>query len=340
MKNRDSFFDVVKGVAILLVILGHSIQFGNGETFYTNCLFYNNIQYKVIYSFHMPLFMLISGYFFYFSNNKYDIVHLIGNKIRTILIPIFSFSLLYFLLTKFSLSDGIMLSIRRYVWTLLSIKIYWFLWAVLSISILLKLVLLLKNRSLIVCSCFALFFVFPLFVDDKIGLYLFFYIYPYFLLGYLANRYSAYAIMQKNKFLFFGGALFCYAVLMMFYTESSFIYTSKISLFQNGSFSMSQLAIDLYRWVVGLFGCIAILSMISILIQYMGVLVNALSKIGVFSLGIYGFQMIVFRVHSLHFIDIITGGGILFLITLLLSFTSTWVVSKTKVLNILFLGGR
>lgn len=118
MKNRDSYFDVVKGVAILLVIIGHSIQYGNGEAFFTNNLFYNNILYKVIYSFHMPLFMLISGYFFYFSNNKYNTIHLIGNKVRTILIPIISFSFLYFLLTKFSLSDGIMLSIRRFVWTL------------------------------------------------------------------------------------------------------------------------------------------------------------------------------------------------------------------------------
>lgn len=309
MKNRDSYFDVVKGVAILLVIIGHSIQCGNGEAFFTNNLFYNNILYKVIYSFHMPLFMLISGYFFYFSNNKYNTIHLIGNKVRTILIPIISFSFLYFLLTKFSLSDGIMLSIRRFVWTLFSIKIYWFLWAVLSISILLKLVLLLKNEYLIVCACLALFFVLPLIVDDNIGLYLFFYIYPYFLLGFLANKFGAYAYMQKKKYLIFGISLCCYLVLMMFYVEDSFIYTSKLSLFQNGSLSFSQFVIDLYRWGVGLFGCIAVLSLIYILIRHMGIFVNMLSKMGVLSLGIYGFQMIIFRFHFIHFIDIITGGG-------------------------------
>lgn len=181
---------------------------------------------------------------------------------------------------------------------------------------------------------------FPLIVDDNIGLYLFFYIYPYFLLGYLVNKYSAYAKMQKNKFLIFGISLCCYVVFMLFYTESSFIYTSKLCLFQNGSLDIMQFIIDLYRWGVALFECIAVLSLVSILIGYMGYLVNALSKIGVFSLGIYGFQMIIFCFHSIHLINIITGGCILFLIVLLLSFTLTWSVSQTKVLNKLFLGGR
>jgi len=339
MGKRDPYFDVVKGVAIVLVVIGHAIQYGNGQTYMANNVFYENVAYKVIYSFHMPLFMLISGYFFFFSNNKYGIIHLIGNKVRTILIPIVSFSLFYFFATKFSLSDGIMLSIRRFIWTLFSIKIYWFLWAVLSISILFKLVLLLKNRYLIVFVCLALFFVFPLFVDDNIGLYLCFYIYPYFLLGYLANKYKLYNLLRKKEYLIFLVSLCCYLVLIMFFNENSYIYTSRLSLFQNGSFSLTQLSIDIYRWGIGIIGCVMVLSLISILIRHMGVLVNAFSRIGVFSLGIYGFQMIIFRFHSIHFIDII-GGGILFLLVLFLSITSTWAVSKINVLNRLFLGGR
>lgn len=47
-ENRDVTFDVLKGIAIFLVIVGHC-EFGPFRAF--------------IYSFHMPLFFFISGYF-------------------------------------------------------------------------------------------------------------------------------------------------------------------------------------------------------------------------------------------------------------------------------------
>ena len=309
LRKRDSYFDVVKGITILLVVVGHTIQYGNGVSFFQENEFYHNSAFKVIYSFHMPLFMLVSGYFFYFSNKKYRVNELIKSKLQTILIPIVSFSFLYFLLTKFNITDSILLSFRRFAWTLLSVKIYWFLWALLSISIVLKLILSLKNRYLIVGVCLILFAALPLLIDDNFGLYLFFFIYPYFLLGYLANKFNAYAYLKNNRYAVFLVSICCYLVLMLFYTESSFIYTTKLSLFQNGSFSFSQLVIDLYRWGVGFVGCVAILSLISILMQYSVFLVDILSRVGVFSLGIYCFQIILFRIYSLHFMDSLMGGG-------------------------------
>jgi len=52
---RDPGLDVLKAIATLLVIAGHVIQF-------TNMDFDKSILFKMIYSFHMPLFMCISGY--------------------------------------------------------------------------------------------------------------------------------------------------------------------------------------------------------------------------------------------------------------------------------------
>jgi fucose 4-O-acetylase-like acetyltransferase len=52
--NRDDLLDITKGIGIMLVILGHIIQ-GN----YIN--FDQNIFFRIIYSFHMPLFFFISG---------------------------------------------------------------------------------------------------------------------------------------------------------------------------------------------------------------------------------------------------------------------------------------
>ena len=53
-KNRDLFLDIAKGLAIILVVVGHVVQgsFPN---------FDDLLWFKVIYSFHMPLFVFLSG---------------------------------------------------------------------------------------------------------------------------------------------------------------------------------------------------------------------------------------------------------------------------------------
>ena len=53
-KYRDAFLDIAKGLAIILVVIGHVIQ-GSSEKF--DELFW----FRVIYSFHMPLFVFLSG---------------------------------------------------------------------------------------------------------------------------------------------------------------------------------------------------------------------------------------------------------------------------------------
>ena len=56
MKKRDSYFDNVKIVLIFLVVLGHYC-----ESYRSSWLMLG--IYDFIYSFHMPLFIFISGYF-------------------------------------------------------------------------------------------------------------------------------------------------------------------------------------------------------------------------------------------------------------------------------------
>ncbi|TCJ01163.1 acyltransferase family protein [Cytobacillus praedii] len=57
MKQRDFYFDNAKFILIFFVVFGHFLRsyIGESETIYT--------IYKVIYTFHMPAFILVSGYF-------------------------------------------------------------------------------------------------------------------------------------------------------------------------------------------------------------------------------------------------------------------------------------
>lgn len=59
-EQRNLLVDCIKGGAIILVVLGHCIQF-MGPSSYN---FFDNFRFKSIYSFHMPLFMAVSGYLF------------------------------------------------------------------------------------------------------------------------------------------------------------------------------------------------------------------------------------------------------------------------------------
>lgn len=62
---RNTYIDKIRGFAIILVVLGHAIQH-TYENFDSNYLF------TFIYSFHMPLFMFISGYVTYKENREPD----------------------------------------------------------------------------------------------------------------------------------------------------------------------------------------------------------------------------------------------------------------------------
>ena len=56
MTKRDASIDLLKALAVSLVIVGHVIQY-----FVPN--YDNSTLFRLIYSFHMPLFMVLSGYF-------------------------------------------------------------------------------------------------------------------------------------------------------------------------------------------------------------------------------------------------------------------------------------
>ena len=61
MKQRDTICDIIKGFAMILVVLGHTMTgctTGSKESF----------LYNLIWSIQMPLFILISGYLTKYGN--------------------------------------------------------------------------------------------------------------------------------------------------------------------------------------------------------------------------------------------------------------------------------
>ena len=77
MSSRKSFIDVAKGIGIILVVLGHLDADGQ-------------ISRSLIYSFHMPLFFMLSGVF---SNTKTDFVEYLKKNFLALYLPYFIFVL-------------------------------------------------------------------------------------------------------------------------------------------------------------------------------------------------------------------------------------------------------
>jgi len=87
MTKRIGSFDAVKALAMYLVIWGHCIQhLGPLDRF-------DDITYVFIYSFHMPLFMFVAGYFST-SSLKMEFLPLLIKKLKEIIIPCLSWGLI------------------------------------------------------------------------------------------------------------------------------------------------------------------------------------------------------------------------------------------------------
>lgn len=87
--QRELKYDIAKGIAIILVIVGHG-----------HCI--SHLTLSFIYSFHMPLFFIIAGYFYHERGIKDSV----RKDFRRLMIPYFVFAALAAM--KFSMSKGIL----------------------------------------------------------------------------------------------------------------------------------------------------------------------------------------------------------------------------------------
>lgn len=140
-KERLHYIDQLKGIAIFLVVIGHIIQMNSKD-------FENNVLFSIIYSFHMPLFMFISGYVA-FKSTKANIFQsyfkFLVKRVRTLLIPFLSWQLL---VNPFFFRDN---TISNPIFKFLNLVTHlsaglWFLWFLFLLTLLYSLFLFISNK--------------------------------------------------------------------------------------------------------------------------------------------------------------------------------------------------
>lgn len=114
--RRMVFVDNLRGVLILLVVMGHSIQYMCDD-------YESNLLFRAIYSFHMPLFMMVSGFVSY--RKTYDKTWLF-RRAKQLLVPFIVGTFLMAVTQK----DG-----SFFDYFLYPLKGLWFLWVLFSLSL-------------------------------------------------------------------------------------------------------------------------------------------------------------------------------------------------------------
>lgn len=342
---RNGTIDALKAVAILLMIFGHSIQCGAGEQYIVEQGFFQNIWFKGIYAFHMPLFMLVSGYLFGFSASRHDLVYNLKTRVTSLLVPILSWNIPTFLVHLYRGGDYSIGAIVSMFWRTAVISM-WFLWAILLCSLtVLAVRYLLQDHPLAYLAVFAVTFFLPDVGDTENYKFM----YPFFVLGYLYNCYGAHAKwLQKLLAVPRGWRVAAsgtaFLGMLAFYDRDSFIYTSGYYIFGGGA-PLRQFGIDLYRFAIALVGCLFVTDLVCGVYDKLPVWMrSALCCLGRNSLGIYAVSSFVFMIlpditawmPGLHY-------GVILLETVLITLfclLCAVILRRIKFTNVLLLGGR
>lgn len=278
--NRLHNLDFIKGFAILNVMLGHFIQY---YIYRGDVMFLKDPVFRWIYTFHMPLFMTISGYIFWSGQREKALSTVIINRLRGIGIPLVTWGLIFaavkmrWMNETISAAGMISLIIKEIYGT-------WFLWSILICTCLLASIEKLPCRD---CSKLVIHFIgFLLLLKVPNGGYYMF-MYPFYLFGYLFHKHEKHIMKYKKPILMVSFVAFI--VLGLGFGEQHYIYTSWIDPFVSPYGMKRQLMIDVYRYVTGAVGTISVTFICNYVFKKLqgNVVSNVLTEFGKFSLQLY-----------------------------------------------------
>ena len=206
MKNRLLELDQAKGMAIFLVIYTHCLQYICKEDGF------NNIIYQCVYTFHMPLFMVISGYLFHSKLNVNFKTVIISQGKHLILPAIFLGGIVSLLCGEYI--DIVTLSKMPLT--------CWFLGNLFVTSICYHIV----NRLIKDIRISAvLLSILILLIPESYGCYFLKFFMPFFGLGLIVNRYRVLEIKIKKK-IFMMLALSSIFMCILIWDKSYYVYNT------------------------------------------------------------------------------------------------------------------
>ncbi|MEO6729273.1 MAG: acyltransferase family protein [Candidatus Dojkabacteria bacterium] len=341
-KPRNPFLDIIKGGLIILVVVGHLIQ--------TNIPnFDDNLFFRLIYSFHMPMFIGISGYVAFISMKDEPFFKKIKKRFLALVVPFLSWYFIYGYLVRGTFRT---IDIRTYIIQLIKSPDYglWFLWILFLCFVVLFLIkeferipqtIIKKShleKVLIVGTILYLYLIHY----ELLGIGLLKWHFPSFIIGYLIAEHIEF--FKKYTKLITEGIFVGYPTLLFFWNR---VKDPRIPKFiVNFLHTYVWIVPTLFRYIVALLGSIFFVTIlykitnqrIKDILEFLGnntldiyvIHFNLLGFVGI--MGIVGLES-----SALDYISI----ALCTIIVLSLSiFISKYIIRQSTLLSTLFLGGR
>ena len=352
MQNKNPTIDIARGIAIILVVYGHVIEHSMApwsEDFFQNPIF------KIIYTFHMPLFVFISGYLMADSLNRHSIKEVLKSRCKSLFIPFVSLAVLgsivmYFLNILFGNNTGRVDFLGQLADQLLLKPSVWFLFTLFALSCLLLFSKTLEKRAgvIIFAPIYLVLMVIP--HNDYGALYYIKWFYLFYVAGYFLNKANITIPNASLKTIIFIVSLILFGWLIYDWNTNDYIYINKMNLL-SGHCVAGILRI-MYRCVMGFLG-ISIIFYISNFLSK-SKLSFFLGLIGIYSLDIYIVQMFIVEgiyprlIYKAGIHQDFNNPYILYIITPIVTMIfvgiciliSKLLIRKSHLLNKLLLGGR
>lgn len=289
-KRHDNSVDLCKGVAIILVVIGHAVQ-------HYSLRFDDNILFRIIYSFHMPLFFILSG-----MVTNPDGGSRIAKAAKRLVIPALFWYLLQYWVEGSYKSVNVVAYIVQFLVS--PDNGLWFLWVLFFIIAIFVFTRRLEARIGVMAYPLAvvLLYAVPL---NRFGLHLMKYYLPFFLLGYsLARCRSWWA--TRWKILLLVSALVYPVMLPFWHRTAEQAGIGKSNLLHAGMGLMAFLGVRYLEGLAGSAIAICLLQMLSKIAD-----LKVICWIGLQSLEIYACQFIGFKIVHGEGTIVIAAGSLL-----------------------------
>lgn len=271
IKIRDKSFDLVKFLAIFLVLYGHCEQhLLSGHP-------YESKIYLFIYSFHMPLFMMVSGYFSHsIMNSMGGVKSVLIQKSRQLLIPCITWTGIL-LITRYLLGDELNAdTVIRHD--------YWFLKSLFTCTIATYIMVRIPKPYKVVYIIGSIYLL-------QVSLWRMQDMYPCFLIGYMLKY--IFVQLKQKRLLTMVVCLFVYCILSSIYLDSTFFHR-EVSLLP---YYIKQFAI----LSIGLSGSIYIVLLSTFFADKIS---DKIIIIGTKTLEIYLLQALILEICLMHFVKL------------------------------------
>lgn len=249
-EQRDNSLDFIKGVIIFLVIWGHMLQKTNQSMVYDSI--WDNPIYKVIYAFHMPLFMSISGYLTFHSLKRRPGREFIKHRLLPMIQTVIAWGTIHLInLLCIGQIGGLSDIINSYT------DGFWFIWAIIHCSILITLVDKARNTRLYYVTIILTFGLSVVsLVPSKTT-----FMYPFFLGSYLITDLNI--RIPKRAYI---GCAILYIVTLAYMISQTGSMDFNLRIHKESFWQI--VSMDFLRWWVGILGCITVFVFMKRLFNY------------------------------------------------------------------------